>query len=721
MKKYFHFVLISFIILFLELLLIRLIGTEIRIFAYLSNIVLLAIFIGSGLGMLMKKKFSPVLSAVLLSLVVFIVTSGIFSNITNWLAPLSENIFWFQANYWTAAGVLFGLILTALLFFLILSIFIPLGQYLGNLFESSSQTILAYSINVAASIAGMWAFYGFSWLKFSPLIGIIICQALLILLVQEKARWQIFKIILVSTVIILVSFQYEKQSIDPPLKNVWSAYQKLTLRQMPEQPLRPPGYLLQVNNVGYMGLLDISDGYKNQVANSLKDDKKILENINNNIPGFFDLRFADQYVLPFILKPDASDVLIIGAGGGNDVAGALRSGVKSIDAVEIDREIIKLGQIYHPEKPYASPLVKIIIDDGRSYLRQTDKKYDIVIMGLADSHTLTSSLTDVRLDHYLYTEESFAEIKRILKPDGLLFVTFNSFQPWIGERINQTIVQVFKHKPLVFNVPDTAIFGWAGTVYTTSPDESAFNGYLEKNQDFKKFTTANQKIYNNPINSLTDNWPYLYLDKPRLPTINLILILFLAAIFLLFRKTVSWQGNFNWQMFFLGAGFLLYEFQNINKTSLLFGNTWVTNLFTVTAILLFILLANLLQAKKPLPLKISYLGLFLAFLLEIFLPLSWLNSLPFLTKIIFSSFILNLPLFFSATIFITLFSSAKEKSANFASNLIGSAAGGMLEIFSFLLGVKSLLFISLAFYILSAIFFLPLPKNIKSIIISKMT
>ena len=47
MKKYYQLTLVSFVILFLELLIIRLIGTEIRIFAYLSNLILLAIFVGS--------------------------------------------------------------------------------------------------------------------------------------------------------------------------------------------------------------------------------------------------------------------------------------------------------------------------------------------------------------------------------------------------------------------------------------------------------------------------------------------------------------------------------------------------------------------------------------------------------------------------------------------------------------------------------------------------
>ncbi len=54
-KKFFPLFLVSFLTLFLELLVIRLVGTEIRIFAYLSNFTLLAIFAGSGLSTLFKN------------------------------------------------------------------------------------------------------------------------------------------------------------------------------------------------------------------------------------------------------------------------------------------------------------------------------------------------------------------------------------------------------------------------------------------------------------------------------------------------------------------------------------------------------------------------------------------------------------------------------------------------------------------------------------------
>lgn len=689
-KKYCRLVLISFVILFTELLLIRLIGTEIRIFAYLSNLILLAIFVGSGAGMLVKRRFSLKVSAILLLVIVFLINAQLFSGITDWLAPLNENIIWFQQSTGSLGGIISGLFLTTFLFLLVLFSFVPLGQYLGNIFEDSKRIVLVYSINVVASILGMWAFYGSSLLTIPPLAGIIVAQFILILLAESKKQRKFITVVLIFTA--AVSFSMRDESTRW-VKTVWSPYQKLSLYKFSPDDLTHSGYLLNVNGVNYMGLFNLSNERRAWIESKVKE---LL------LPDSYDVRFADQYRLPYLMKPDIQNALIIGAGGGNDVAAAVRAAVPVIDAVEIDPQIVSLGKKYHPESPYSSSKVNIFIDDGRSFFRSTDKKYDLVVMGLADSHTLSSSLTNIRLDHYLYTKESLAEVKKLLKPNGLLYLSFEVVQKnWTGAKIEKNLNEVFGGESVIFELRDTAFFGLGGVIFLANSNGDVEEKYLDKNQDLKKFIEDRRVHYDTSIKSLTDNWPYLYLDKPRIPKIHLWISVFLIVLFFLLRKTITWQGSFRWDLFTLGGGFLLYEFQNVSKTSLLFGNTWITNLFTITAILLLILLANLIQAKRPLPLKIAYAGLLLTFVAQFLIPLETLNSFPFYAKAIWGTLFLNSPLFFSGVIFISLFREAKEKSAAFASNLMGSAAGGLLEVFSFLWGIQSLLFVVLAFYLVS--------------------
>lgn len=689
MKKYFSIIVVSFVILFLELLLIRLISTEIRIFAYFSNLLLLGIFVGSGLGMLIKKRMPITISAILLFIVSLLVVSGVLTGVTDKLAPLSESFVWFQTSISSVWGIISGSLLVLILFLLIMGIFIPLGQRLGELLENDKQLILIYSLNIIASLAGMWFFQAISVLQLSIFIGIALGQFLLIFLVNNaEQKLVIFTCFLLSLLVIFFNFL----SIENP--TIWSPYQKLSLISLQKTELKNQEYLLQVNNVGYMGLLDLSDSYKTKLREILKK-----ENLEDSV----NWKFGDQYSLPFIFKPNSQNVLIVGAGGGNDVAAAVRYGVKDIDAVEIDPQIISFGKQYHPEKPYDSNSVNIYNDDGRSYFKRTKKKYDIVIMGLADSHTLTSSLVNVRLDHYLYTKESFQEIKDILKPDGLVFVTFDVREDWIGGRIQKSLTSAFNTKPLVFNMQDANYFGWGGVVFVISPDPVAIDNFLSSQPEFKKFVSDRSLTFNDNINPLTDNWPYLYLDQPRLPRIHLGISIFLILLLLFFKRLVPWRGKFQWDFFFLGAGFLLFEFQNISKTSLLFGNTWTTNLFTISFILLFILLANLIYAKSKISLRVAYIGLFLSLLSQFLIPLAALNSLSFLNKLIWGSLFLNLPFLFSGLVFIIKLKEVKLKSVAFASNLLGSAIGGIIEIFSFLLGINSMLILSIAIYGLSLV------------------
>ena len=689
MKKHYKLALISFAILFLELLLIRLVGTEIRIFAYLSNLILLAIFIGSGAGMLIKHKFSLKVSAFLLLIIVFLIKINLFKGITDWLAPLNENLIWFQQNTSSLGEIIGGLFLTTVLFFIVLFSFIPLGQYLGDIFKNSKRIILIYSVNIIASIFGMWIFYGSSLFAISPFVGIVVVQFILFLLTDNKQQRKFITSILVLTTIVGFGIRNE-----PPrwVKTVWSSYQKLSLYTFARDDLLHSGYLLNVNGVNYMGLFNLSNERRIWIENKVKELP---------MPEGYDVRFADQYRLPYLIKPNIQNALIVGAGGGNDVAAAVREKVLTIDAVEIDPQIMKLGEKYHPENPYSSSKVNIVIGDGRSFFQKTNKKYDLVVMGLADSHTLSSSLTNIRLDHYLYTKESIKEVKKLLKPDGLLYLSFDVKQKEVGSKIEKNLKEVFEQEPIVFELKDTAFFGLGGTIFINNNGGNLKEEYLGKNPDLEKFIEARRVYYDTNVKPLTDNWPYLYLAKPVIPKIHLWISLFLIILFFLLRKTVVWQGTFRWDLFALGAGFLLYEFQNVSKTSLLFGNTWTTNLFTITAILLFILLANFVQVKHPMSLKIAYIGLILTFIIQFLVPLEIFNSLSFYTKTTLASLFLNSPLFFSGTIFINLFHKAKEKSAVFASNLLGSAAGGLFEVFSFVWGIQSLLLIAIIFYLVS--------------------
>ncbi len=210
--------------LFLELFLIRWISTEIRIFAYVSNLVLLACFIGMGAGCFFShKKINILFSLLMLAVITLAVKSAPFVMITDLLGSFQDSVIWSQAltphNFLPA---LKGIVLTLIMFGMVASIFFPLGQLLANMFASHEKIIIAYSINILGSIIGIWLFGLLSFLYTPPLIWLILSMACGLLFIERKPinKYLFLLFLLFSSVIITIPFSR-------PLLTLWSPYQKL--------------------------------------------------------------------------------------------------------------------------------------------------------------------------------------------------------------------------------------------------------------------------------------------------------------------------------------------------------------------------------------------------------------------------------------------------------------------------------------------------------------
>ncbi len=170
------------------------------------------------------------------------------------------------------------------------------------------------------------------------------------------------------------------------------------------------------------------------------------------------IKDGPAYSLPHLLNRDTGgesfkNVLIVGAGSGNDVAAALWHDAGAVDAVEIDPSIQRIGRIDHPNRPYADRRVSAHLDDGRSFVKSTSRKYDLATYALVDSLVLHSGYSSLRLESFLFTEEAFRDIKAKLKPGGV-FVMYNAFrQGWVVGRLAALAEKVFGTKPIVLSLP----------------------------------------------------------------------------------------------------------------------------------------------------------------------------------------------------------------------------------------------------------------------------
>ncbi len=664
--------------LFVELAVIRWMSSEVRLFSYLKNIPLLAAFLGLSIGYAIVGKgrdYKKAFPALLLIYSALVLVVGRISSPRALAYPGGDEFVWYTADfsYWLSLATFLGMVFV---FFLItMLLFIPLGQATGEEM-ARYKPVPAYVVNIAASLIGIWLFSVVSYFQWPPAIWFGI--AILGVGVYYYARKLLNPLNGILLAVVLIGVAIFGQNA------IWSPYQRLVVTDLilPREDTGEAvkvGYTINVQQVFYQRAIDLSPEF--------------LASLEGQIPEMEDI--AVSYNLPYLLADPGGQVLIVGAGSGNDAAAALRNQAGHVDAVEIDPAIIEMGYDLHPEHPYKDPRVTPITDDARAFFEETDKKYDVIAFGLLDSHTLLSSLSSVRLDSYVYTLESFRQVRAHLKENGITAVTFATSTPWIEERLGRMLAEVFGADKVWVH------YGAVGATFVAGPVTTEKAGALSLES-----WSADPAFNGIPLP--TDDWPYLYLRARKVPAAywQALLLIAAAAIFI-FRRSFPEALKPDWHFLLLGAAFMLIEFTSITRLALLFGTTWLVNALAISGVLLMILAANLFVLWRPrIDLRWTYALLFVSLGLVYFFPLEFFNRFDPLWRGLGSVLILSLPLFFSGLIFSESLRRRNEITGPLASNLSGSVFGGIIEYSSIWWGVQSLYLIGIAVYGLALAAFL---------------
>ncbi len=660
-KQWWPLFLVSGLGLFFELAVIRWVSAEVRLLAYFKNFSLLAAFLGLGLGFGLVRRgrdYRQTFIPLLLLFVIIVLVAGRVSSQFGLAYPGGGDEFLWNTAPLADWVALFLFLSIMLLFFLLtMFLFIPLGQATG-MEMARFAPLPAYIVNVLASLAGVWLFALLSYFQTPPevwfVIGLIGWASYL---AQQHALKRTAIAVSALTLVLLTIGS---------MGQIWSPYQRLAVSDLyltrPNDKPVQVGYNLDVQQTFYQNAIDLSP--------------KFLASLGTEIPEYTET--ALTYNLPYQAGVPGARVLIVGAGMGNDVAAALRNGASHVDAVEIDPAIQALGRQLHPEHPYDDARATAIVDDARSFFRQTAEQYDVIAFGLLDSHTLLSGLSSVRLDSFVYTLESFQQVRQHLKPDGIVAVTFRTgpTAPWIEERLGRSLVSVFGADRVFAH---QGVLGTTFIVGTLPAERLAALG-------LSPWQPAAGDV---PL--ATDDWPYLYLRAQRIPDAYWqALLLVGVACVLLIRRLFPQAMHPDWQFFLLGAAFLLVEFKSVTEFALLFGTTWLVNALAISGVLLMVLAANLVVLSRPrLNVNVAYILLFVSLIVTALFPLDVFNTLPPVLRAILSMITLSLPLFFAGLIFGELIRRAGETAGPLASNLVGSVAGGVLEYGSLVWGIKS--------------------------------
>ena len=157
------------------------------------------------------------------------------------------------------------------------------------------------------------------------------------------------------------------------------------------------------------------DGYLNLRTNGLPE-------ASTNLRGAPPYQH-NQHLLstvPVLARPNTRDMLIIGFGGGVAVEGVPPS-VETVDVVELEPKVIDANRILSEEReidPLQDPRVRVFINDARSAMRLTSKRYDAIVS--QPSHPWTAGAS------HLYTHEFMQLAKERLNPGGVFLQWMNT-------------------------------------------------------------------------------------------------------------------------------------------------------------------------------------------------------------------------------------------------------------------------------------------------------
>ena len=687
--NYGQLILISVLSLFIEMLMIRWVSSEIRIFAYFKNFVLVACFLGFGLGCYLCRRRIQLMALITPLLLLTVILKAPISPLRRSLADLPHmlgasvevHVWGVPALPTSWTGMLLAMAFVVPLFALIATAFIPFGQLVGWYLENAPKGVTAYSVNVLASLAGIAAFTLLSFLHQPPWVWLLVVAILsLIVFWKNVAGRNTLAIVFLVCVALLAIPDHRNAT------TYWSPYQKLTIR-----PILNDGHLdayaLTTNDSLYQTIVNLSPEFV------------------QSHPDVFRRHPVEwnSYNMPYRFYPSPTSVLVLGSGMGNDVAAALRNGAGRVQAVEIDPLILKLGRELHFEHPYQNPRVQVALNDARSYIENSHDQFDIIVFSLLDSHTTASHFTNIRIDNYVYTREAFQRARLLLKPDGLFIVKFQVDNPWIAFRLQRLMQEAFGQNPIQFQT-DIGGYDSSGRFFVAGSAERLAKAAADP--ALGPYLASHGNMPMQAASVTTDDWPYFYQHEPGLP-ISVILVS--VAVLIIFgwflRQTSGEGGRIDLHFMFLGAGFMLLEAQIVSKMALLFGTTWVVNAVVVSALLCLIVGANLVYSAFPrIPLAAAYAGLFLSLAVMFGVPMQKLFFESWLLRAVVSTLALCSPVFFAGIIFISRFARAGFRGSALGSNLFGSLLGGLLESSSLWLGLKSLTILAALLYAGSAIF-----------------
>jgi hypothetical protein len=633
-------VVLSGLMLFLELSLIRLVAGQVVYVRFFTNFVLIASFLGIGLGFLRAKSSRDLFSMLPLALLVtvsFVLAFPVeqFSGTRHGLGDLPALPDW---------------VVLPILFVLVAFVMTTAAAGVARMF-SAFQPLEAYRLDIVGSISGIALFTVASTLRLPPVVWVVVVAVLVLVAVGGKSSLRTMVWLGLSIVLLGVHWIVSD--------DIWSPYYRVSVEARQADGRVP----IRVNGAPHQSIWRLGDLLEEQ--------------------PFY------GYPYRHLSGEPPEEVLIVGAGSGNDVALALARGAQHVDAVEIDPVLQELGIELHPRRPYQDRRVSRVVEDGRAFLERTDKKYDLILFALPDSLVLVAGQGSLRLESFLFTTEAFRSVRSHLKADGA-FSMYNYYRPDVFARYAGMLTDVFGTRPCL-DIGEPGVRDHHQAVLTVTRDAAALR--------CSTFWTPRQDV----PRPATDDYPFPYAQGWGLSNyyiVSLIVLLLGSSVAVIrFGRVRAHEARAYADLFFMGAAFLLLETKSVVQFALLFGTTWLVNSLVFAGILVSVLLAIEIAARwKPKRSGVLYLALLASLLVSWLVRPDQLLGIPPVLRFIAATAVTFTPVLLGNLIFAERFRAVAASTTAFGVNLLGAILGGAIEYSSVVLGYRGLVLIVAALY-----------------------
>ncbi len=302
---------------------------------------------------------------------------------------------------------------------LAMAVLLPATLFVGATFPFAVRILAKDKTDAAPASARVYA-----WNTFGAIAGATIAGFILIPLLKYEGAIQLAVTLNAALALAASLLIFERQYRTVLVAGIGLAVVVLVYRpELPEAILRTSpmtseaGGEIRFYEVGRSATVLIleEDGYFNLRTNGLPE-------ASTNLKGAPPYQH-NQHLLstvPVLARPDARQMLIVGFGGGVAVEGVPPS-VKSIDVIELEPKVIDANRFVAPERqvdPLADDRVRVVVNDARSALALTSKRYDAIVS--QPSHPWTAGAS------HLYTHEFISLAKDHLNPGGVFLQWMNT-------------------------------------------------------------------------------------------------------------------------------------------------------------------------------------------------------------------------------------------------------------------------------------------------------